>query len=47
MSPWLVILCGIIYAAVAIDQGLRGNIAIFIMYGCYAVSNIGVYMLLK
>ncbi len=47
MSPWLVILCGLIYAEVAIEQGLRGNIPIFIMYICYAISNIGVYMLLK
>ena len=47
MSPWLVIICGLIYAVVAIDQGLKGNIPILIMYGCYAISNIGVYMLLE
>lgn len=47
MSPALVIILTLLYAFVAIDQGLKGNMAILIMYGAYAVSNIGVYMLLK
>lgn len=47
MSPWLVIICGLIYAFVAVDQLIKGNPAVFIMYFPYAISNIGVYMLLK
>ena len=47
MSPWLVIICTMIYAAVAVDQGIKGNLPVLIMYGSYAVANVGVWMLLK
>lgn len=47
MSVAVVIITGLLYATLAIDQGLKGNIPVLIMYGAYAVSNIGVYMLLK
>jgi hypothetical protein len=47
VSSWLIALCGAIYAGVAIDQGLRGNVAMCIVYSGYSFSNIGLYVLAK
>lgn len=47
MSGWLIALCGLIYAGVAIDQGLRGNWAMCIVYSGYSFSNIGLYALAR
>lgn len=41
MSAWLIILVGLIYAAVAVDQILKKNFAMALVFGGYAVSNIG------
>lgn len=45
MSAWLILLCGVIYAYVAIEQGMKGNTGMLIAYSGYAFSNIGLYML--
>lgn len=47
MSGWLIALCGVIYAGVAIDQGLKGNWPMCITYSGYAFSNIGLYVLAR
>jgi hypothetical protein len=45
MSGWLIILTGIIYAYVAFDQAIKGNVGMGIAYGGYAFSNIGLFLL--
>ena len=43
MSSWLIILTGLIYAYIAGEQGLMGNIPMLIVYAGYAFSNVGLY----
>lgn len=43
MSAWLIILTGMIYSYISIEQGIKGNIAMMVVYGGYAFSNIGLY----
>lgn len=43
MSSWLIIVTGLIYAYIAVEQGIKGNTAMLITYGGYSVSNIGLY----
>jgi hypothetical protein len=45
MSAWLIAITGIIYVYVALEQGYKGNIGMFITYLGYASANIGLYML--
>jgi hypothetical protein len=45
MSPWLIILTGAIYAYIALEQGLKGNTYMAIVYSGYAFSNVGLYYL--
>ena len=47
MSAWLIALCGVIYLAVAIDQGLRGHASMAVVYAGYAFANIGLYFLAR
>ncbi len=47
MSAWLIAVCGVIYAGVAVDQALRGNASMTIVYSGYAFSNIGLYFLAR
>jgi hypothetical protein len=47
MSGWLIALTGLIYAYVAIEQGVKGNIGLAIAYTGYAFANIGLYLLAK
>ena len=47
MSSWLIALTGLIYAGVAVEQGLTGNLPMAIVYSGYAFSNIGLYLLAK
>jgi hypothetical protein len=47
MSGWLIALTGCIYAYVAVEQGVRGNVGASIMYLSYASANVGAYMLVK
>ena len=45
MSGWLIALTGLIYAYVAIEQGLRGNTGMALAYAGYAFANIGLWKL--
>ncbi len=47
MSGWLIILTGLIYAYIGIEQGLKGNMPMAICYSCYAGANVGLYMMAK
>lgn len=43
MSGWLIILTGLIYAYVALEQGLKGNSGMCIAYIGYAFANYGLW----
>jgi hypothetical protein len=45
MSGWLIILTGVIYAYIAVEQGIKGNFPMFICYICYAGANVGLYLM--
>jgi hypothetical protein len=45
VSAWLIAFVGLIYAGVAVEQGLRGNWPMCIVFAGYAASNIGLYKL--
>ena len=45
MSAWLIVFTGLVYAYIAIEQGLKGNTGMLIAYLGYAFANIGLYML--
>lgn len=47
MSSWLVAFTGGIYAYIAIEQAMKGNWTMCIVYAGYAFSNIGLYMAVK
>jgi len=43
MSGWLIIATGLIYSYVAIEQAMKGNMPMAIVYSGYAFSNVGLY----
>lgn len=45
MSGWLIVVTGLIYGYIAIEQGLKGNMAMLVVYSGYAFSNIGLYLM--
>lgn len=45
MSAWLIAFTGLVYAYVAVEQGLKGNTGMMIAYLGYAFANIGLYIL--
>ena len=45
MSAWLIIVTGIIYAYIAFEQLIKGNLYMAIVYIGYSFSNVGLYML--
>jgi len=47
MTGPLIILVGVIYAYVAVDQYMSGNSGMAIAYAGYSFSNIGLWMLAK
>ena len=47
MSAWLIALTGLIYLGVAVEQGLRGNASMAVVYSGYAFSNVGLYFLAR
>jgi alcohol dehydrogenase class IV len=47
MSAWLIVLTGAIYAYIAAEQPYRGNMHMAMVYGGYAFSNVGLYLLAK
>ena len=47
MSGWLIIVTGLIYAYIGLEQALRGNLPMAVVYSGYAFSNVGLYILAK
>ena len=45
MSGWLIALTGVIYLGVAVEQALKGNAAMCIIYAGYSFSNVGLYVM--
>lgn len=47
MSGWLVAAVGVVYALVAVDQTMKGEVPLGIMWGGYAFAQIGLWMMTK
>lgn len=47
MSGWLIAITGCIYAYVAMEQYVKGNIPAAITWGSYAMANVGLWMMAK
>jgi hypothetical protein len=47
LSAWLIILTGAIYAYIAVEQLLKGNPYMAVVYAGYAFSNVGLYLMAK
>lgn len=47
MSAWLIALTTVIYAGVALDQGLQQKWAMCVVYTGYAFANVGLWHLAK
>jgi hypothetical protein len=45
MSAWLIIVTGLIYAYIAIEQGFHGNYGLMCMYSGYCFANYGAYLI--
>ena len=45
MSAWLIIVTGLIYGYIAVEQALKGNVPMAIVYAGYSFSNAGLYVL--
>jgi hypothetical protein len=45
MSSWLIIVTGLIYGYIAIEQGVKGNVPMAVVYSGYAFSNVGLYIM--
>ena len=45
MSAWLIIVVGLIYAYIGIEQVAKGNLPMAVVYIGYAFSNVGLYIL--
>jgi hypothetical protein len=45
MSSWLIIVTGLIYAYIGIEQLWKGNPYMAVVYTGYAFSNVGLYLL--
>lgn len=47
MSSTLIAVVGVIYAVIAIDQFAKGASAMGIVFGAYALGNVGLWMQAK
>ena len=47
MSNWLIIVTGLIYAYIGIEQGVKGNIPMAITYLSYSTANVGLYFMAR
>jgi len=47
VSPWLIILTGVIYGYIAVEQFFKGNPQMTVVYAGYAFSNVGLYMMAR
>jgi hypothetical protein len=47
VSGPLIVLTGLVYAYVAGEQAVKGNVAMGVVYAGYAFANVGMWMALK
>jgi hypothetical protein len=47
MSGWLIVIVGLVYLYIALEQMYKGNTGMAITYFGYALGNVGLYMLAK
>lgn len=47
MSSWLIAFIGLVYAGIAVDNFLKGNFPMSVVFGGYAFSNIGLYVIAR
>lgn len=47
MSGWLIILTGLIYAYIGVEQAFKGNTAMAMVYAGYSFSNVGLYLAVR
>lgn len=47
MSSWLIVVTGLIYLYISIEQGFKGNMGMAICYFGYALGNVGLFLLAK
>ena len=47
MSAWLIAIIGVVYAVVAADLLIRGNIGLGIAFVGYYIGNVGLYLAAK
>jgi hypothetical protein len=45
VSAWLIALVGTIYLYIAVEQFMRGNVAMSVVFAGYAFSNTGLFIL--
>jgi hypothetical protein len=45
MSPYLIILTGLVYLYICIEQAYKGNMGMSVCYFGYALGNVGLYMM--
>jgi hypothetical protein len=45
VSSWLIIVTGLIYLYIGLEQGYKNNIPMAVVYTGYAFSNVGLYIL--
>ena len=44
MAPWLMLVVGAIYLFIAIDWLIKGNFGLALVFGCYSLGNVGLWM---
>jgi len=44
VSPWLIIVTGLIYLTISVEQLAKGQTGLGVMYLGYAIGNVGLYM---
>jgi hypothetical protein len=47
LSATLIAIVGFVYAYIAIEQLFKGNSSMAVVYGGYAIGNVGLYLLAK
>lgn len=47
MSAWLIAVIGVVYAVIAIDLFVKGNIGLGIAFVGYSLGNVGLYIVAK
>lgn len=47
MSAWLIAFIGVVYAVVAADLFMKGNIGLGIAFVGYSLGNVGLYLVAK